>query len=142
MTACAAWCAALGPSVPRFCRCGPLMLGAAVYQIEQDALAHAAVGDAELADRPGRADRVEDRAAAEHQVGALAADAGARRAAGEVEPGQMARHLVDLREGERAAVDHRADVARQSEMNAGQRRHRARAADHLHAPRYIRAMVD
>src|SRR5215472_3997139 len=91
-----------------------LMAGAA-HQVEEDALAHAAVGDAQLADRPGGADRIEDRATRQHQIGALAADAGAGGTPGEVEPGEMARHLVDLPEGQRAAVDHRADVARQRE---------------------------
>src|SRR5690349_6790646 len=52
-----------------------------VHQVEEDAFADAAVGDAQAADRPGRADRVEDGAAAEDQVGALAPDAGAGGAA-------------------------------------------------------------
>src|SRR5208282_2491807 len=104
---------------------------ATIHQIEQDALTHAAIGDAQPADRPGRADRVKDRATGEHQIGALAANAWARRAAGEVEPGQMARDLIDLVEGQGAAIDHGADIARQREMDAGERRYRTRAADHL-----------
>ena len=104
----------------------------AVHQVEQDALADAAIGDAQAADRPGRADRVEDGAAAQHQIGALAADAGVGGAALDVEPGEMARDDLDLVEGQHAAVDHRADIARQRQIDAGQRRHRARAAEHLH----------
>ena len=56
-------------------------------------------------------------------------------AAGKVESGEMVRDAVDLREGEGAAVDHRADIARQRHMNPGERRHGARAADHLDAAR-------
>jgi hypothetical protein len=44
-------------------RAGGVLVPAAVHQIEQDAFAYAAIGDAQLADRPGRADRIEDRAA-------------------------------------------------------------------------------
>ena len=47
---------------------------AALHQVEQDALADAAVGDAQPADRPGGADRVEDGAAAQHQIGAFLPD--------------------------------------------------------------------
>src|SRR5205085_10293135 len=39
----------------------------ALHQLEQDALADAAVGDAQPGDGPGGADRIEDRAAAEHE---------------------------------------------------------------------------
>src|SRR5207244_7729220 len=81
-----------------------------VHQVEQDALADAAIGDAQPADRPDRADRVEDGAAAQHQVGALAADAGVGGAALEVEPGEVARDDLDLVEAQRAAVDQRADI--------------------------------
>jgi hypothetical protein len=60
-----------------------------VDQIKQDALAHPAIGDAQPANRPGLADRIEDGAAAQHEIGALAADARARSPAGKIETGEM-----------------------------------------------------
>src|SRR5436190_5047001 len=108
------------------------LLRAALHQLEQDALADAAIGNAQPADRPGGADRIEDGAAAQHQVGALAADAGIGGATFDVEPSEMARHQLDLIEGQHAAVDKGADVARQGEMHPGQCRYRAGTAEHLH----------
>src|SRR6266853_5710825 len=101
----------------------------ALHQLEQDALADAAVGDAQPADRPGGADRIEDGAAAQYQIGALAADAGIGGAAFDVEPGEMARHQLDLIEGQHAAVDKGADIARQGEMHPGEGRDRAGATE-------------
>ena len=103
-----------------------------LHQVEQDAFADAAIGDAQAADRPGRADRVENGAAAEHQIGALAPDAGAGGAARDIEPGKVARDQLDLVEGQGAAVDQRADLTRQRKGHPGQRRYRTRAAEHLH----------
>src|SRR4051794_26875427 len=49
-----------------------LWRGNALHELEQDALADAAIGDAQPANRPSGADRIEDGAAAQHQVGTLA----------------------------------------------------------------------
>src|SRR6202158_2536147 len=70
------------------------LLGAALHQFEQDAFADAAIGDAQPADRPGGADRIEDGAAAQHQIGALAPDARAGGAALDIQPGKMPRHQL------------------------------------------------
>src|SRR5207253_162649 len=70
------------------------------HQIEEDPFPDPAIGDAQPADRPGRANRVEDRAAAQHQIGALAADTGTGSASGEVEACQMGRNHRDLLEGQ------------------------------------------
>ena len=71
-----------------------------LHQVEEDALPDAAIGDAQAADRPGRADRIEDRAAAQHQIGAFAADARVGGPSGEVETGEMGRDDRDLLEGQ------------------------------------------
>ena len=55
-------------------------MAVARHQRAQDALADAAVGDAEVLGRPDVDDRLEDRAAGDDQVGALAADARQSRA--------------------------------------------------------------
>ena len=52
------------------------------HQVHQDALAQAAVGDAQAVGREGAPDRLEDGAAGEHEIGAVAADAGVRGALG------------------------------------------------------------
>ena len=46
------------------------------HQVHQDALAQAAVGDAQALGREGAPDRLEDGAAGEDEVGPLPADAG------------------------------------------------------------------
>ncbi len=43
----------------------------APHEAEKDALANAAIGDAQLADRPEPADRVENGAAGENEIGPL-----------------------------------------------------------------------
>ena len=55
------------------------------HQVHQDALAQAAIGDAQAVRGEGAADRLKDGAAGEHEVGALAADAGIFGAAVEIE---------------------------------------------------------
>src|ERR1700704_5550735 len=112
-------------------RASARLLRRALHQLEQDALADAAVGDAQPADRPSGADCVEDGAAAEHEIGALASNARVGGAALDVEPREMARDQLDLVEGQHAAIDKGADIARQSEMHPGQGRHCAGTAEHL-----------
>jgi len=58
------------------------------------------------------------------EIGTLVADAGMRRACGEISDGKFFRDRTDLVEIECAAVDQVAVVARQAEADAGQRRHR------------------
>src|SRR6266404_5953160 len=101
----------------------PFFAIAAVYamsarggeQVEEDALAHAAIGDAQPADRPQPADRVEDGAAGDHQVGAVAADAGIARPLGAFHRRQRGADAADRGEIEIAAVDQVAVIARQAE---------------------------
>ena len=61
-----------------------------LHQVEEDALPDAAIGDAQAADRPHQTDRVENRAAAQHQIGALMPDTGVGGAAFDIKPRQMA----------------------------------------------------
>src|SRR5262249_52982325 len=68
------------------------------HQVEEDALSDPAVGDTQPADRPGHANRVPDRATAQDQIGALAADARIGRASGEVQSSQVLRDDRDLLE--------------------------------------------
>src|SRR6185437_11663083 len=104
----------------------------AVEQPEQDAFANAAIGDAQPPDRPGEADRFEDGAARENHVRALAADAGMSDALLIAHRGKARRNALHMLEAQDRAVDEAAVVARQLQMNAGERRHRSRAAEHLH----------
>src|SRR5262249_9214875 len=84
----------------------------ALHQVEENTLAHTPVGDTQATDGPSRTDRVEDGTAAQHQISTLAADAGIGRAAVKVEPGEIGRNGRDLLEGQHAAVDERANIAR------------------------------
>src|SRR5271157_4944821 len=98
---------------PRLPKPAPFRAMSALHQIEENALAHAAIGDPQSADRPSRADCVENRAPAQNQVGALAADTGVGGAAGQIEAGEVTRDPGDLLESQGAAVNQRAGVARQ-----------------------------
>src|SRR2546421_6357993 len=85
-------------------RASARLLRRALHQLEQDALADAAVGDAQPTDRPSGADCVEDGAAAKHEIGALASNARVGGAALDVEPRQMVRDPSDLIEGHDASI--------------------------------------
>ena len=90
-----------------------------------------AVGDAQPLARKRAADRLEDGAAGQHEIGALGADAGIGDAAFVAHGEQPLDHARDLRVAHPAAVDAAAVVARQIEMDAGDRRHRARGAEQV-----------
>ena len=100
---------------------------------DQDALAQAAVGDAQALGRPTPADRLEDGAAGEHQVGAVARRCrGWRRAASKSDVEQARRSPRSTSASlHPQAVDPAAVVARQPEMHAGERRHRAGGAEQV-----------
>src|ERR1700739_5006626 len=93
------------------------------HQVEQDPFAYSAISDAQPPDRPGFADCIEYRAAAQHEIGTLAADAGIGGAPGEVEASKTGRDGRNLLEGQHTAIYQRAGVARQRQMDAGERRH-------------------
>ena len=103
------------------------------HQLDQHAFAQAAVGDAQPLARPAAADRLEDGAAGQHQVGPLAADAGIGHARVVVHADERLDQIGNDAAGEPGAVDTAAVVARQAEMDAGQRRDRARGAEHVDA---------
>src|SRR5437763_15083813 len=100
-------------------RASERLLRRALHQIEQEALANAAVGDAQPADRPSGADCVEDGAAAEQEMGALASNARVGGAALDDEPREMARDQLDLSEGQHAALDQGPARARPSALPPG-----------------------
>ena len=79
------------------------------------------------------ADRFQNGAAGEHQVGALGADAGIGDAALVAHGEQPLDHAGDLAVAHPAAVDAAALVARQIEIDAGDGGHRARGAEHVQA---------
>ena len=90
----------------------------------------------------GAADRFQDGAAGEHQIGALGADAGAGDAL-LVAHGQQARRsprLISSR-AHPAAVDAAAVVALEIEMHAGDRRHGAGGAEQMDAAQAVAAML-
>src|SRR6185437_12050060 len=104
-------------------------------EVQQDAFADAAIGDAQAADRPELADRLEDRAAGEHEIGALGADAGIARALVMRLSGEATRGAALILETQHHAVDAAAAVVAELEMHGGERRHRAGGAKHLNLPR-------
>ena len=77
------------------------------HHLHQHALAQAAVGDAQPPARKHAADRIEDGAAGQHQVGALGADAGIGDALLVAHRQQPLDHPRDLRRVHPAAVDRR-----------------------------------
>src|SRR5262249_26720768 len=101
------------------------------HQLHQNALAQAAVGDAQALARKGTPDRLEDRAAGEHEVGALGADARVRDALGVARGDEMIEHAGNLGFRHPAAVDVAPLVARQLEMHAGDRRHGPGGAEQM-----------
>ena len=103
------------------------------HHLHQHAFAQAAVGDAQPLARKGAADRFENGAAGEHQIGALRADAGVGDAVLVAHGEQPLDHGRDLCIVHPAAVDAAALVARQFEIDAGDRRHRAGRAEQMHA---------
>ena len=118
---------------PRACRlaagAAPRRYPSARIKLHQDALAQAAVGDAQPAALPFAPDRLEHGAAGEHQVGALAPDAGIVAPRLVVHAAQLQHHPLDLVVLHPQPVDIAAVVARQVEMHAGERRHRAGGAE-------------
>jgi hypothetical protein len=103
------------------------------HHLHQHAFAQAAIGDAQPLAREGAADRLQDGAAGEHQIGALGADAGVGDAALVAHGEQPLDHTADLAVAHPAAVDAAALVARQFEIDARDRGHRARRAEHVQA---------
>ena len=94
-----------------------------MHQIEEDALPDPAIGDPQAADRPGLTNRVEDRAAAQYEIGALAANTRIGGTPRKVETREMGGHDRYLLECEDAAVDERAGITRQCQMDAREGRH-------------------
>src|SRR6202046_1476481 len=93
------------------------------HHLDQHAFAQAAIGDAQARAREGAANGVEDGAAGEHQVGALAADAGIGSAFVEAHVYELPDHARNLVVGEPAAVDAPAVVSLEVEKHAGNRGH-------------------
>ena len=104
-----------------------------MHHAQQDAFAQAAIGDADALARERAADRLEDRAAGQHQIGALAADAGIRRPGGIVHLDQAVDHCEDIALMHPQPVDLAPVVARQVEMDAGDRGDRAGGAEQVEA---------
>ncbi|CDX24681.1 hypothetical protein MPL3356_410016 [Mesorhizobium plurifarium] len=101
------------------------------HQLAQDTLAQAAVGDAQPLRRPDTADRFQDRAAGEHEVCAVGADAGVGATLLEIPADQPLYHAVDAVAVHPEAVDAAAVIAIEIEMHAGERRHRAGSAEQM-----------
>ena len=103
------------------------------HQLREDALAQAPVGDADALGGKAGADRLEDRAAREHQVGALDADAAVGGAIGIAHRAQPPDRGVDFAARQPEPVDRAPVVAGEIEMHAGDRRHGARRAEQMEA---------
>jgi hypothetical protein len=117
------------PVAPRIGAAPPDTVGG--HHLGQDAFAQTAVGDTQPVRRPDPADRLEDGAAGQHEVGPVGADARIGDALVE-RPGQEPRiHGVDFVRGHPQPVDAAAVVTRQIEVDAGQRRHRAGSAEQV-----------
>ncbi len=101
------------------------------HQLRQDAFAQPAVGNAQARVRPGPADRLEDGAAGENQIGAIAADAGIGGTRGIIHLQQPCDYLVDVAVVQPQAIDAAPVIARQIQMHAGNRRHRAGCAEQM-----------
>ena len=95
------------------------------HHLDQHAFAQAPVGDAQTRQREGFADRVENGAAGQHQIGALDADAIIVGAFLVAHVAQALDDGGDVGIVHPDAVDPPAIVARQIEMDPGKRRHRA-----------------
>ncbi len=103
------------------------------HHLRQDALAQAAVGDADPLGGKMPPDRLENRAARQNEVGPLHADAGVGGAFGVAHPPQPVDRGVDFGARQPQAVDRAAVVAGQIEMHAGDGRHRPRRAQQVKA---------
>src|SRR5437763_4692456 len=106
------------------------------HQFHQHSLARPAIGDTQSRQRKRVAYSVKYRAACQHQIGALHADA-------IVVGSLLIAHAEQARDGRRDVcivqpypIDPSAIVSRQIEMNTGERRHRARSAEQVHIPEF------
>ena len=101
-----------------------------LHHAEQHALAQAAVGDRHAPDRPVGLTASRIARTGDHEVGALAPDAGHRRALGEIHGGS--RPIAAARSLNAIAMPSTLRVVMgQAQMDAGKGRHRAGGADHL-----------
>ena len=102
------------------------------HQAMQDALAQTAIGDPQHRSAGQRAqDRLQDRAAGDHQIGAPGPDAGMRRAVGIGHGAQPLRGTGDRGAVEHQPVDPPAIVAAQVQVERRERGDRAGRADQL-----------
>ena len=109
------------------------------HQRAQDALADAAVGNAQILGWPDLDDRLQDRAAGDDQVGALVANAGQARALFIIHAGDHRADLLHRFDRHVQPVDRAPIVGRQSEVDAGERGHRAAGAEQADALAVLRA---
>ncbi len=101
------------------------------HQFAQDALAQAAIGDPEAFGRPDGADRLENGAAGEHQIGAVGADAGIGDALLKIPADQPLDHGIDAVAVHPQPVDAASVVTLEVEMHAGKGRDRAGSAEQV-----------
>ena len=101
------------------------------HEERQHAFAQAAIGDADARRGKGQADFFKDRAARQHEIGTLAPDTGILGAGGIVHGEQPRGDIADRGTVEPAAVDARAVIALEAELNAGNRRDRAGGAEQM-----------
>src|SRR5690606_30293920 len=93
----------------------------------------AAVSDAEHVARPHTHERFENGTTGEYEIGAVAADAGLAHARFVAAREQIRADRTHLTRAEPAAVHAIAVVAGKAQVDAGDGRHRAGRAEHVHA---------
>ena len=101
------------------------------HELRKYAVAQAAIGHTQAVGRPDAADRLEDRAAGEHQVGPVRANAGIVDTLLEIPAEKLFHHAVDVDGVHPQAVDATAIVALEIEMHACQRGYRAGRAKQM-----------
>src|SRR5260370_733374 len=127
-------CAKLTPGISGISRTSMATTSTLAHHPDQQALSEAAIGDAQPWQRKRIADRIEDGAAGQHQIGALDADAivGGALLIAHAEQARDGRGDISVAHPD--AIDPPAVVSGQIELNASQRRHGAGGAEQVHIP--------
>ena len=114
------------------------------HHLAENAFPQTPVGDAQSLGREMLADRLEDRAAGEHEIGALMADAGVGGSLSVAHRPQTRDSVVDLRPAEPEPVYSAPVVARQIEVDASDGRYGSGGAEKVKpvAARLIRDFGD
>ena len=95
------------------------MLRALCHQAKNDALAQPAIRDPQPPDRPGPADRLQDRTARDDKISAFGTDARLRRTPSEIQAGQRMAQTHDIREIQPGPIHDAPVVSRKIQLQPG-----------------------